>query len=82
MSALIWDPTAASGQGAFKEVDPPKIKVWLEETDVALIPTMTSNTTPSGQAFAKTERDTNRAAWKAFDGDDTVGYQSTTEEEQ
>lgn len=32
------------------------------------VPTMTSNTTPSGQAFADTELDATYAAWKAFDG--------------
>ena len=36
-----------------------------------LVPTMTSNTTPSGTASAISEYDTAHAAWKAFDGDDS-----------
>lgn len=41
-------------------------KSWA--TASGLVPTMTSNTTPSGTAFSNSER---QAAYKAFDGDDT-----------
>lgn len=38
------------------------------------VPTMTSNTAPSGVASASSEYGANQAPWKAFDGDDTTAY--------
>lgn len=42
----------------------------------ALVPPMTSNTTPSGEAFASSEYSSSAAAWCAFDGDDTTHWYS------
>lgn len=41
---------------------------YIEKVLNVKVPTMTSNTTPSGVASAHTEYGTNYAAWKAFDG--------------
>lgn len=41
------------------------------------VPTMTSNVTPSGTAFADSEATTNEAAWKAFDGNDDTQWTTT-----
>ena len=38
------------------------------------VPTMTSNTTPSGECSANVEWNSNLAAWKAFDGDDSTSW--------
>lgn len=43
---------------------------WAESVD--FIPTMTSNTTPSGVVSATSVYDAGHAAWKTFDGDDTT----------
>lgn len=44
----------------------------------AKVPTMTSNTTPYGEASASTEYDSNSKAWKAFDGNDSTYWASNT----
>lgn len=41
---------------------------YFESVLNAKVPTMTSNTTPSGEAFASDSIDAARQAWKAFDG--------------
>jgi len=41
------------------------------------VPTMTSNTTPSGTAFAITAYSADYAAWKAFDGNDSSAWISS-----
>lgn len=43
-----------------------------------LIPIMTSNTNPQGLASASSERSSTYAAWKAFDGDSTTWWSSTS----
>lgn len=45
------------------------------------VPTMTSNTTPSGEAFASSEYNIGSAAWKAFDKLDTTHW-STADYQQ
>ena len=56
------------------------LKYWIENgylpdpNLVALIPTMTSNTTPYGEASASSEDSSSHAAWKAFNGN----YKSET----
>lgn len=42
------------------------------------VPTMTSNTTPSGVASASGSFDTNYSAWKAFDNNTSTSWQSNT----
>lgn len=43
----------------------------------ALIPTMTSDTTPSGTVTASSQANNNYAPWKAFDNNDTTKWVST-----
>lgn len=43
----------------------------LDASSPTIVPTMTSNTAPSGTASASAEYAAGNAAWKAFDGDDT-----------
>ena len=42
-----------------------------EPASIALIPTMTSNTTPSGVASSSTDYSSSYQAWRAFDGAST-----------
>ena len=53
----------------------------LGDTYADIVPTMTSNTTPSGLAFASTEGSVNLQAWEAFDNlsrpSETTGWEAT-----
>jgi hypothetical protein len=54
---------------------------YFEDVDNAKVPVMTSNTTPSGEAFASNEYSSQYAAYKAFDGSlvDNSGEWATTD---
>ena len=62
--------------------DGEEIKTWSKGSEgsvspLTAVPKMTSNTSPEGKAFAKTEYDSNYAAWYAFNQkDDVEGYAS------
>jgi len=50
---------------------------WASVLDVT-VPTMTSNTTPSGTAFANAESGASYAAWKVFDKNDSTFWADNT----
>ena len=52
-----------------------RCKDWIVKE--ALVPTMTSDTTPSGEAFASGNQGTSYLPYKAFDGDDTTRWSVT-----
>lgn len=54
----------------------------LGEDNPSLIPTMTSNTTPSGIVSASAEYSTDYKAFKAFDNDDSTRWASTGSTDQ
>jgi len=49
-----------------------RCKEWIKQE--ALVPVMTSNTTPSGIASASSEASTTRQAWKGFAGESANGW--------
>ena len=48
-------------------------KTWTKST--AVVPTMTSNTTPSGEVIFSSSRGSDYAPWKAFDGNNSTIWQ-------
>ena len=47
-------------------------RIPLQNSYTPLVPTMTSNTTPSGECSANAETTGNYQAWRAFDGNDST----------
>lgn len=49
---------------------------WASDSNVGLVPAMTSNTTPYGTVYALTENygASGREGWKAFDGNDNTAW--------
>lgn len=57
-----------SSNGTYDVTDYANVTVFVISTEIALIPIMTSNTTPSGIASASSVLNNTFAAYKAFDG--------------
>lgn len=55
--------------------------IYFESVFNTKVPTMTSNTTPSGEAKASSEYNSNYPAYRAFDGDDTSTAYTLTKSE-
>lgn len=82
--AILETTGAAAGEvsaGTLYSLDTAVAAAWIAKANlgsdaaVDVIPTMTSNTAPSGVASASSEQDSSKAAWKAFDKVNTSVWQ-------